>query len=74
MRHHQVKHDEINCLVSHDLAHLPPVPGCRDRELVLFEILHQQLTQIAVIVDNQDVVLAIHGCPNLGAPARAVPG
>ena len=59
-RHHDVEHHEIDRAHLEQLARLGGALGGADAELVPGEIFRQQITDLAVVVDDQDVRGRLH--------------
>ena len=58
--HHQIEDDEIDGVGLEKAAHLPAVGGSGNAQPVLLEIARDELADLAVVVDDQDVVDMVH--------------
>ena len=57
---HQVENDEVDRAVVQRLAHASAVGCGGDAIAVLLQVLGDQLAQVAVVVDDQDVIRPFH--------------
>jgi len=64
-RHHDVEHDEIDTVVIECRLHLPTVRRSGAAQPLLFQIVGKQAADVAVVVDDQNVVLLVS---HLGSP------
>ena len=58
---HQVEDDEIDADVGHNLPHLAPITCDRDPITVFAQEFCHELPDLAVIIDEEDVCLALDG-------------
>jgi len=54
--HHHVEHDQVDAVLVERGLHLAPVGGGGAAQALLLEVVGEQLADVAVVVDDQDVV------------------
>ena len=59
--HHDVQHDQVHRGGFEEGAHLPAIGDHGGAQAVLLEVVAHQLSDLAVIVHDQDVIDMIHG-------------
>ncbi|MNP32428.1 hypothetical protein D3C76_1256080 [compost metagenome] len=58
--HHDVEHDQVHCIGLKEGAHLPAVRGDAGAQTIFLQVVADQLTDFAVVVDDQDVIDVFH--------------
>ena len=58
--HHQVQHDQVHLIGFQKMAHLPAVGNHGGAQAVLLQVIAHQLADLAIVIDDQDVVHMLH--------------
>ncbi len=60
-RHHDVQHDQVHRRGFQEAAHLPAIGHDRGAQAVFLQVVAHQLADLAVIVNDEDVIDVLHG-------------
>ena len=58
--HHEVEHDQVDAVGLERGLHLAPVGGGGAAQALLLEVVGEQLADVAIVIDDQDVVGRVH--------------
>ena len=67
-----VEHDEVMCLPGKRLVHLRTAFGRRDLKALRREIARKELPDLQIVVDDQDVRVAIQAWPRDTGPNAVI--
>ena len=65
---HQIQHDQVDGVALQRLRHLAAIARRHGIEPVANQIVHQQLANLGIVVDDEDAVLGVHGHEGDAAP------
>ncbi|MNN18306.1 hypothetical protein D3C81_1315120 [compost metagenome] len=63
--HHDVEHDQVDGVGLEKAAHLPAIGDHRGAQAVFLQVVAHQFADLAVVVDDQNVIDMFHRCKPL---------